>query len=486
VRIPRSTAAGVCTLLLTLVFTGAGAGAGDGAAGRIVRMTATPGLFPAYAPSVHDYVTRCAGRAAVRITTSSAAGTTALIGGKARRTATVALLPGRSVTVEGRGAGGSSTYHVRCLPADFPSWQVSGPGAPDRWYVAAPTLPGTPTGGHYVVVFDNHGTPVWWFRDAGTPIDAKLLPGNVIAYATFNGPDPSYQLRRLDGTLVQRVQAPDGQIDDHELQQTADGNRYYLVYQPQQHVDLSALGGPADATVLEGRIEEISPKGKLLWTWSTAGHVDVGEVASWRSTITAAPLIDPAGEPAYDVYHANSISISGNLLLVSLRYANAVYAIDRGTGYVVWKLGGTPTAQSLQVAADPLAASPFSGQHDARLLPDGTITVFDDESFTGRAPRAVQYRIDGVTRTATLLRSLSDPEITASSCCGSARLTADGDWLVSWGGDPTFGEYAADGRPLLRVSFDGLFSYRVVPVAASRLPVSALRAGMDAMAAARR
>jgi hypothetical protein len=38
---------------------------------------------------------------------------------------------------------------------------------------------------------------------------------------------------------------------------------------------------------------------------------------------------------------------------------------------------------------------------------------------------------------------------------------------------------------LLRVSFDDVFSYRVIPVAASRLSATTLRAGMDAMVRAR-
>jgi hypothetical protein len=233
--------------------------------------------------------------------------------------------------------------------------------------------------------------------------------------------------------------------------------------------------------VLEGQIEQVSPKGKLVWTWSTADHVDPAESTAWQRSIISAPVNNPAGVSAFDVYHANSISVSGNTVLVSLRYANAVYAIDRKTDDILWKLGGTPTSKSLAVLGDSRATSPFSGQHDARLLPDGTITVFDDESLVG-APRAVQYRIDPVARTATLVRSVSDPTIASSSCCGSARLTSDGHWLVSWGGDPTFGEYAADGTPLLRVTFTGVFSYRVVPVAASRVSSAALAKGMDAIA----
>jgi uncharacterized protein YndB with AHSA1/START domain len=464
----------------SLVAAGSG-GAATQPAGHLVRLTATPGLFPPYAPAIHDYVIRCAGRPAVTVSTWSAAGTTALIQGKARRTAKVAIAPGRALTVAAHAAGGTSSYHVRCLPADFPSFQVSGPGAPSRLYVSTPSLALGGMDGHYVVIFDNHGVPVWWYRDAGTPIDAKLLPGHLIAYATFNGADPAYQVRRLDGTLVSHVRSPDGEIDDHELQTTSDGNDVYLVYQPKHHVDITSLGGPVDATVLEGRIEEVSPNGKLVWSWSTDGHVDPSESIAWAKPIVAAPIDDANGTPQYDVYHANSVSISGNLVVVSMRYENAIFGIDKKTGAVLWKLGGTPTAKSLTVIGDPHPTSPFSGQHDARILADGTVSLFDDQSFTGQ-PRAVQFKIDTNAGSATLLRSLSDPTINTSSCCGSARVLSDGNWLVSWGGDPTFGEYGADGTPLLRIQFGGLFSYRAVPVAMSKLPVAALREGMDELA----
>jgi hypothetical protein len=59
---------------------------------------------------------------------------------------------------------------------------------------------------------------------------------------------------------------------------------------------------------------------------------------------------------------------------------------------------------------------------------------------------------------------------------------ADGDWLVSWGGDPVVGEYRPDGTPVFTLTFaDGLFSYRAVPVAPERLTIGELRAAMDAL-----
>ncbi|HEY2326363.1 MAG TPA: arylsulfotransferase family protein [Gaiellaceae bacterium] len=452
-----------------------------GEAPELSQLTASPGLFPAFAPGITDYVVRCSTAATTQLNVFAASGTVATIAGQRRNAARLPLRAGQSVTVTGIRGRRTIAYHVRCLPSDFPNWQATGAGTPDRYFVTTPTLSLGTAEGHYVIVFDDHGVPVWWYRDAGQPMDAKVLPNGEVAFAEFNGAQPAYQVRRLDGTLVDRITSPDGAIDDHELQTVANGDTYYLVYQPKQHVDLTALGGPTDVTAYEGVIEERSSSGKVVWSWSTDGHVGLDEVAAWTSTIVGAPVSLSDGEQIYDIVHANSISIRGNVVLLSLRYADAIYAIDRTTGAILWKLGGTLTPQSLTVAGDPLGSNPLIGQHDARQLSDGTVTVFDDGSFA-RSPRAVQYRIDAAARTATFVSSVADPAITSSVCCGSARLMENGDWLVSWGADPIVGEYSPNGTPLLKLEFDGLFSYRAVPVEVPHLGTASLRAGMDAMA----
>ena len=59
---------------------------------------------------------------------------------------------------------------------------------------------------------------------------------------------------------------------------------------------------------------------------------------------------------------------------------------------------------------------------------------------------AVQDRHERRQRRA-LSSSLSDPTINTSSCCGSARVLSDGNWLVSWGGEnPTSASSAPTGR----------------------------------------
>jgi outer membrane protein assembly factor BamB len=452
----------------------------------LVRLTSTPALYPAYSPAIHDYVVRCDAGTPVRFTTWAAAGTTPFIDGKAGRTATVALGSGQAATIDGRNAAGVVDYHVRCLPSDFPTWTQTGNASTPFWYIATPTLSFTANRSHYIVIFDGNGVPVWWYKTRHVPIDAKLLPGKLIAFASYPASTPEYQVRRLDGTFVRKIVSPDGRIDDHDLQRAPNGDYVFIVYQPKEGVDLTEYGGPADATVLEAEVEEVSPNGELVWSWSTDGHVDLSESTRWLKTIIGTTVTIPAPgggtEQAYDFFHPNAVSLDGKTVLLSLRQTDGVYAIDKTTGDILWKLGGTQTPQSLSVVGDEYGAMPLGGQHDVRVQPDGTVSVFDDATFLDRPPRMARYIIDGNARTATLYQQILDPTVTTSLCCGSARSLANGDWVISWGGDPVVGEYRPDGTLVFRITFDGVFSYRVAPVAPGRLSIGDLRAAMDALA----
>lgn len=159
----------------------------------------------------------------------------------------------------------------------------------------------------------------------------------------------------------------------------------------------------------------------------------------------------------------NSVELDGDAIIVSLRHTDGVYKIDRATGDILWKLGGTTTPESLTVLNDPYASSPMGGQHDARVLPDGTLTVHENGTDLGRPPRAVRYEIDEVAGTATLIESVTDSEAPTSACCGSARRSSDGSWLMSWGNRSLVTEFDADGDRTFRLTFGGTFSYRASP-----------------------
>lgn len=444
----------------------------------VTTVFTTPTLTPSFDPDVSDYTVRCTG-APLEVFGRAAEGMTVAVDGgepmAARFDATVPLQENQAFSFTTTAGSNSRSYSVRCLPGDFPVWDYEQLRQPSHeLYVVAPNLNlvGLPT--QYVVIFDRDGVPVWWDTEpGGTLQDAKVLPDGTLAWWNAGS---GYVIREPDGALVRQVSAVDGFTDGHELQQVSNGNFLLITNETREGVDLTEYGGTTGEDVEDAVVQEVSPSGDLVWSWSTKGHIGLAETGRWWPTALGTP------QPR-DIIHMNAIEPVGeDAVLVSARHTDAVYKVDKATGNIIWKLGGTWTPKSLQVLNDPEGAYPFGGQHDIRLLPDGTITVHDNNTGLGLPPRAVRYAIDEANKTATLVEEVTDPLASSSFCCGSARRSNDGSWLMSWGGNSLVAEYDGAGQPNFRLKFGGtLFSYRAVPVDDGALSIPSLHAGMDAM-----
>jgi hypothetical protein len=395
-------------------------------------------------------------------------------------------------TIRARRAGHSATYHFRCLPRSFPSWTIERRGTPQaQWYVTAPVRP--PAGG-YVAVFDRNGAPVWWRRvssRAYMPWDAKLLSGQLLAWGENFGTafgvrdEGAYEEHTLSGGLVRRVRTAGSPIDPHDLERMPNGDLLTITYRRRDGVDLSARGGPRDARVFDGEVQELSPAGKLLWRWNSHGHVSPAETESrWWSNGQDREL--PPRERGYDLLHVNSVAGDGDGVIVSARHADAVYRIDRASGRVDWKLGGTLVPhESLTVLGVPPGQQVLGGQHDARMLPDGTLTVFDNRARTDGAPAATRFRIDPTARTATRIERVTSPAAPVSKWGGSARKLPGGDWVIAWGGTDLVTEQRPSGATVLALRFGSRhFTYRADALPPGRLAAADLRGGMDRLARA--
>ena len=326
-------------------------------------------------------------------------------------------------------AGGPNDYYVRCLPAAFPTWEYEGlQPASHEFYIVTPTLAIGGGAKIFAVIFDKNGVPVWWEDQfPAPPSDGKFMPDGTIAWWSSTAPKgDDYEIRNLKGEVLANFWGVGFNIDPHDFQQTPNGNYLIGIYLPREHVDLTEFGGGADDTVIDGEIQEVDPQGNLLWSWNSKDHIGLAETGRWWPTALAAP--------SRDIVHWNAVEPVGNdAILISNRHNDAIYKIDKASGDVVWKLGGTWTPKSLKVLNDPNGAYPLGGQHDVRLQPDGSITIYDNRTNLPAPPRAVRYQIDEGAKTATLLEEVTDPQVPSSLCCGSARRSADGSWLMSWG-----------------------------------------------------
>jgi hypothetical protein len=437
-------------------------------------ITAEPRLVPSFRSSIVDYVTRCDPDEAVRlrIVTSD--------GERGRR---VRLEPGQATSVVLQSGGKRRRYHVRCLPGDFPRWKFERFRRPQaQWFLFAPTQGATHPESRYVVFIDGHGTPVWWVRRTIVPFNSILLPNGHIAWARSHEtpfgmyPDSGWEVHRLDGSLVRTMRTVGSPTDLHDFIQLRNGHFLLLTYRLRRHVDLRAYGGPQDGNVVDGEIQEQDREGRVVWRWNAKDHVPIAE--THKSGSFAFQDL-PSGTSAFDYFHLNSVEPDGDGYVISARHVSAVYRIDRETGDVTWKLGGSKRAESLKVLGDEGSDQTFGSQHDARLLPDGTLTVYDNH--TPGLPRAMRFRIDAAARRAQLLERVGEPSLVWSPAEGSARRLAGGDWVVSWGATNLISELRATNDPTWELTLSHGQSYRVQPIPRGELAATTLRRAMSKM-----
>jgi Arylsulfotransferase (ASST) len=482
----RSASTGARVAALATLIAVAATPAASAQATPVV--TADPALKPAFHSGFLDYTVRCTAGTPVRLTIDPPPHTrvTAADGHPHGRRfhASVELAPGRAAALRFVAPGRSRTYRIRCLPEDFPDWHVRRAGTTQAsWYLVTPNIR---PGGGYGIVFDRHGVPVWWDRRRPAPFNMDLRPNGHFTWTSYVALSPNadeFGEWTLDGRRVRSYHAVGRPTNQHDLQPLPNGNTLLIAYPRRDGVDLSRFGGPEDAIVVDGEIQEVDPQGRLVWSWNTRDHIALQEGERWLRRQIAKPVVHTYdGRPVYDLVHMNSVEAAGRRVVFSSRYLEALYAVDRATHAVAWKLGGTRTSRSLTIEDDPYANEDFGGQHDARILGRNRVTFFDNGTLRDRWPRAVEFTLDLERRAARLRQDVRFRPAGRSTCCGGARLLPGGNWVVSWGDTPWVTELSPEGRRVLSIRFLGRYaSYRAIPVLPGRLSRSDLSRGMDAI-----
>jgi hypothetical protein len=302
------------------------------------------------------------------------------------------------------------------------------------------------------------GRPVltWW--QGGVTPSAFGIGEGVIA-------DSSYRTLAV-------VHAGNGySMDLHEFRLTQDGDALFTVYSP---VLVHLAGTPAGSTspLLDAIVQEVDIRtGLVVWEWHALGHIPLSD-----------SYATPANSATYDAFHINAVQpLADGRVLVCARDTSAVYEVDRAGGRIVWTLGGKAGSFRFGPGAR------FFFQHDAEMLPDGRISLFDDEAgppLHASTSRGLILALDRRHRTATVARRYLPAGNRSAQSEGSLQILPGGDAFVGFGSQPYFSEFTAAGRLLFDARLpqdDGSYrTYRSVWSATPRTRPAVVARRIDA------
>lgn len=212
--------------------------------------------------------------------------------------------------------------------------------------------------------------------------------------------------------------------DIHDFQIFPDGH-YYLQGYSYSFMDLTVYDPTyhPNATVTGLVIQKFDQDKNMVFQWRSIDHIPVIEAphANFSSS-------------KVDYVHGNSIDedFDGHII-ISCRHLDQVNKIDVNTGEFIWRLGGIKNEFMLE--NDSVF---FTYQHDARRLPNGNITLFDNGNFHGNlCSYAREYHLDEVNKVATSVWTYKHPQVNGQnvygSALGSVQRLSNGNTLINWG-----------------------------------------------------
>jgi hypothetical protein len=295
-----------------------------------------------------------------------------------------------------------------------------------------------------------------WWEGTVTP-SAYGIGGGVIANRSYR--------------IVKVVHSGNGYpMDLHEFELTRDGDALFTIYSPIR-VHLPGTPPGTLSPLLDAIVQEVDIKtGLVVWEWHSYGHIPL-------ETSQATPQ----NSASFDAFHINAIqAVKKDRVLISARDTSAIYKVDRASGRILWTLGGRGSNFRLGPGAQ------FYFQHDARMLRNGRISMFDD----GAGPpqlnpfsRGLILQLNARRHKATLVRQFARASSTSAQSEGSLQRLPDGNVFVGFGSEPFFSEFSQRGKLLLDGSLpqdDGTYrTYRFPWTGTPKTPpaVAARRTG---------
>ena len=338
-------------------------------------------------------------------------------------------------------AGDTLRFVTGALPTDLAPYVASG-SDPSPGYVAF-------AAGPYGLVIDNTGRVVWYHRFPNGPgLNFQAGPtGRYFARPTTPDPtdrDPWVEIDPLGNVTRTFGCAGDLEPRFHDLIAEPDG-AHWIMCDDVHTMDLSGMGGVANAQVMGTVVQHVSATGELLFQWSPFDHFDITD-------------LDSTSRVGVNVNwtHGNSLNLDGDgNLVVSFRSLSEITKIDTKTGAVLWRMGGLRNQFLFQDTPSPA----FTFQHGVRLTGAGRMVLLDNMGDPAGS-WAERYVYDETSHTARMVASYGSAPPVRASLGGSTQDLPGGHTLVSYGPAGRVEEYDALGRVVWRIDGNPGYVFR--------------------------
>lgn len=313
-------------------------------------------------------------------------------------------------------------------PDSFPSFviNVNNNAAPGRIFFGTQQELDEEDTNSFPTIIENDGT-LYWARDEGKDgHDFKLNESGYLSYYSY-----AYAWWKiLDSNFneIDSVQCGNGyeaETNGHDFQMYADGH-YFVQAFNDQIVDMTAYGGFPNATVKGYILQELDTNKDVIFQWRSWDHFLYTDANQWT----------PLTNAKVDYVHGNACSrdLDGNAI-ISCRNMDEVTKINRQTGDIIWRMGGENNQFTF---VDDNIPQHFSQQHDARRIPNGNITLFNNgNKLPPEISSAKEYHLDEVNKIATLVWYYEHPDVgnnhVFGRASGNAQRLPNGNTMICWG-----------------------------------------------------
>jgi hypothetical protein len=335
------------------------------------------------------------------------------------------------------------------LPADLPLPTITTLKNPADGYIFA-SVPFWGAGKSYLVAYDNSGKPVFYRTTPWYGSDFKVQESGVLTY--YDYASSKFFVMDSSFAVIDSFWTKNGfTTDEHDIKILANGNALIIGYGA-RNFDMSqyVAGGDPNASVIVSAVQEIDRNKNVVFEWKDYEHYRFTEAGP------AVNLLDPSF--IFSRINSVDLDLDGNLV-ISSRNMDEITKIDRRSGRILWRFGGRSNQFKRQ--NDTVG---FSAQHSANMLPNGNLLMYDDGLYhSPHFSRAIEYRLDTVNRTASLVWSYRHSPDIRSVFWGNAQRLANGNTLIGWGrSDTAATEVDSKGEKVFEMTFPhGVFSYRV-------------------------